>query len=124
MENLVEMRHLIGETVARFQREKMGLNPKSVEVDVHAAHILVTLSNVISAAERERARDREVRELLETLAAAAFEAVSGELEAEVARITGRAVIGSRISIDPLAGDAILKFLLEAAEPPAKSRMDG
>ena len=103
------MRHRIGEAVARFQRDKMGLNAASVEVDVHEAHILVTLNRVVSPAERESARDREVRELLEKLAAAAYEAVCGELESEVAQITGRPIAGSRISIDPLAGDAIIKL---------------
>jgi len=119
VENLVEIRHRIGETVAQFQRDKMGLNPESVDVDLHEAHILVTLNRVVSPAERESARDREVRELLERLSSAAYEAVSKELEAEVAQLAGRRVTASRISIDPVAGDAILKFLLEEAEPPAE-----
>lgn len=118
VENFAEIRHRIGEMVARFQREKMGLQAKSVDVDIHEAHILVTLNRVVSVAERESARDREAREQLERLASAAYEAISEELETKVALLAGRPVIASRISIDPNAGDAVLKFLLKEAEPPA------
>ena len=120
----VPMHERLAEAVARFEQIHMGLCPKSVEVDIHRSHILVTLAGVVSAAERQSARDLEVRELLEKLAAAAFDAVSGDIDAEVEQITGRTVVGSRISIDPLAGDAILKFLLEDTEPQAKSLAEG
>ena len=124
MSQSVQIHQRLAETVARFEQTHMGLCPKSVEVDIHRSHILVSLTGVVSAAERQSARDQEVRELLEKLAAAAFETVSRDLETEVERITGRAVAGSRISIDPLAGDAILKFLLEDTEPQAKSLAEG
>ena len=52
------------------------------------------------------------------------ETVSRDIEAEVTQILGRAVMGSRIGIDPLAGDAILEFLLEDTEAQAKSRAEG
>lgn len=112
MNRLDDIKQRIAETVTRFENEYMALRPKSVLVDLHDSHILVTLRQVASAAERDCAGDAHNRELLEKLSSAAFDAVKGKLEAEVAEIAGRPVRRSRINMDSVAGDAIVSFTLE------------
>ncbi len=112
MNGLDDMKQRIAETVTRFENEYMALQPKSVLVDLHDSYILVTLRQVASAAERDCASDDHNRELLEKLSSAAFDAVKSKLETEVAAIVGRPVRRSRINVDPVAGDAIVSFILE------------
>lgn len=107
-----DLKQQIAETVTRFENEYMALHPKSVLVDLHDSHILVTLLQVACEAERDCASDAHKREILERLSSAAFDTVKSELEMEVAMIVGRAVQRSRINVDPVSGDAIVSFVLE------------
>jgi uncharacterized protein YbcI len=111
----------IAEAVTRFEKTYMALQPKSVLVDVHESRILVTLRQVASEAERECASDVHKRDLLEKLSSAAFDTVKSELETEVAAIVGRAVRRSRINVDPVAGDAIVSFILEESHSTEERR---
>lgn len=101
----------------------MSIRPELVLVDLHDTCILVTLRQVVCAAERNYARERLSRELLEKLYAEAFGAVKTELETAVTQIVGRQVHQSRISVDPIVGDAILVFMLGQGEPSVRQERE-
>lgn len=111
-----DIQQRVAEVVTQFEAQYMALQPKSVLVDLHESHVLVTLRQVASAAERQCAGNQAARERLEKLAAALFDTVKAPLETQVAEIIGRPVRRSRISMDLVAGDAIISFVLEEADP--------
>lgn len=117
------MKQRIAETVTRFGKEFMALQPKSLLVDLHESHILVILRQVASKAERECAGDPPTRDLLEKVSSAAFDAVKSALEAEVAEIVAQPVRRSHLNVDPVAGDAIVSFILEQTTLSSNSGRD-
>ena len=100
------------ETITRFENTYMSVRPESVLVNLHDSYILVILHQAVCAAEREYARERQARELLERLYARVFDAAKSKLEADIAEIVGRPVQQSRMNVDTLAGNIILVFLLK------------
>ncbi len=112
MDDSEERRKRLEGVIGEFVRTNMSVRPESILVDEHDAHILITLCQVVSPAEREYARELDSRELLERLFAETFDVVRTELERSVTAITGRRVDRSRISVDPAAGDAILVLSFE------------
>jgi len=102
--------------IERVMRQSCGAylsaRPESVLVDLHDSHVLVTLQQVVCPAEREYARERRSRERLERLFSETFDTVKAELETAVARIVGGTVRQSRLSVDPLTGDAVVVFFME------------
>jgi uncharacterized protein YbcI len=114
-----DLKERIAEAVTRFGSEYMSIRAKSVSVDIHDTDILVVFRQAVCEAERGYSRERPSRDLLERLYEEAFEAVKTELDAAVKAITGRRVERSRIDVDPLAGDAIIVFVL--AEQDASER---
>lgn len=104
----------IAEAVTRFESRSMAIEPQNVSVSFSEPYLIVTLRGAISAAERKYAQQRPSRERLEKLYDEVFEAVKAELETIIAGILGRMVHRSRISIDPMVGDAILVFVLGQA----------
>lgn len=101
----------IAKIVKEFEQKYMGMNPKSVEVDIHESHILVTLTEVTSVAERECAGDEARRGRIERLWSEAFDTVKTHLQAAVSEACGRPILSVRLSVDSLDGDAILNFKL-------------
>ncbi len=102
----------IEEAVSQFFDTYMSARSESVLVDLHDSHLLVTLQQVVCPAEREYARERRSRERLERLFSETFDTVKAELETAVARIVGGTVRQSRLSVDPLTGDAVVVFFME------------
>lgn len=107
-----ETQEQLKSVIEEFVRSNMSVCPESILVDEHDKHILITLCQVVSPAEREYARELDSRELLEKLFAETFDVVRTDLERSVTAITGRTVQHSRISVDPAVGDAILVLSFE------------
>lgn len=89
----------------------MAFQPENVSASFFEAHPIVMLHGAIPTAERDYARDHPSRELLEKLYAGVFEAGKVELDAAITGFLKRIVRGSRISIAPVLGDAILVFVI-------------
>lgn len=107
----------IEDAVSQFFGTYMSARSESVLVDLHDSHVLVTLQQVVCPAEREYARERRSRERLERLFSETFDTVKAELETAVARIVGGTVRQSRLSVDPLTGDAVVVFFMEQPTAP-------
>ncbi len=116
VQNSGEIGKQLEDAVGEFVRSYMSVRPESILVDRHDTHLLITLCQVVSPSEREYAREVDSRTLLERLFAETFDVVKTELEIVVTEITGRAVLHSRISVDPAAGDAVLVLSLGKTEP--------
>lgn len=108
-----DLQRRVIEAVARFENRSMAVSPESIAVSLSEPYLIVTLRGAMSEAEKRYAQERSSRELLEKLHADVFDAAKPELEAAIADILGRHVRRSRISIDPMLGDAILVFVFEA-----------
>lgn len=114
MDKQAQMERKIIDAVARFESQSMALWPEETSANLTDTHLIVTLRGAIPAAERDYAQERLARERLEALYAEVFRAAKAELEAAIADVLDRVVRGSRISIDPKLGDAILVFVLGQA----------
>lgn len=105
--------------VTSFRNRYMSIKPASVFMDVHGSCVLVTLRRAVSPAAPHDAGDRRSREILERLYAEAYDGVGMKLESATAEIAGRRVRQSRITVDPVEGDAFLLFTMEGTITPDK-----
>jgi uncharacterized protein YbcI len=112
------------EAVTRFENRSMAARPEAVTVSLSEPYLIVTVRGAICEAERRYAEDRSSRERLEKLYVDVFDAAKPDLEAAIADIVGRQVRRSRISIDPMLGDAILVFVFEATSGTKKLEAAG
>lgn len=117
-----QVQRRIIEAVTRFENQLMAVRPDTVAVSLSRPYLIVTLRGAICEAERRYAQDRRSRGLLERLYVDIFNAAKPELETAIGNILGRRIRRSRISIDPVLGDAILVFVfgedseMERTEP--------
>ena len=119
-----QMQRRVIEAVTCFENRSMAVKPEAVTVNLSEPYLIVTIRGAICEAERRYAQDRSSRERLEKLYAGVFDAAKPELEVAIADILGRPVRRSRISIDPMLGDAILVFVFEATSGTKKIEAAG
>jgi uncharacterized protein YbcI len=102
-----ELKQQILEAVSNFQRTQLAVTCKSLTVDLHPDTLVVTLCGATTPAERDFARDRRARELLEKLYDELFDVIKPILEAKIQEILGRQVRRSRMNIDPESGAGVI-----------------
>lgn len=107
MDEQERLRQQIAAAVSDFQRTQMAVSCESVAVDFHDETLVVTLRGATSPAERDYARNREARELLEKFYHQLFEVIKPILEARIQEITRRQVQRSRLDIDPESGTGVI-----------------
>lgn len=117
VDDVGELKRRVADVVTRFEQDVMAIRPGSVSVDLHPHAAVVTMRGAASRAERDYARDRPAKELLERFHAETFNAVKGELEALVGRVLGRKVRRSRLNLDPESGDGVI--LITFADRPGQ-----
>ena len=103
----------IVETISAFERRQMSVSPQSVAVTLGPGSVVVTLQGVTSPAERDFARDREGRRLLERFYEEVFEASRPVFETAVADALERAVERSKLTVDAESGSAVILISLGA-----------
>jgi uncharacterized protein YbcI len=102
-----ELKRQIVEAVSSFQRTQLAVTCESITVDFHPHTLVVTLCGVTCPAERDFARDRNARELLEKFYDELFDVIKPILEAKIQEILGRQVRRSRMNIDPESGAGVI-----------------
>ena len=102
-----QLKQQIVQAVSSFQRTQLAVTCKSITVDLHPDTLVVTLCGATSPAERDFARDRRARELLEKLYDELFDVIKPILEAKIQEILGRQVRRSRMNIDPESGAGVI-----------------
>lgn len=110
--------------VTWFESQSMALKSEAITVNLSEPYLIVTLRGAICQAERQYAQDRSSRELLEKLYADVFDVAKHGLDAAVGSILGRHVQRSRMSVDPMLGDAILVFVLGPGVDTEKMKPSG
>ncbi len=95
----------ITEVVTRFEGDQMSVTPESVSVTLQPRALLVTLRGTTCPAEKNYARGKQGRELLEKLYAEVFDTAKPILEAAIEGILEQEVERSRLSVDTESGDA-------------------
>lgn len=98
--------------VAEFAGDYMGVTPKSIVVDVHEHSILVTLKGIIPPVERDYARERESRELVERCYHSVFDVSKKAFKSALENILGRAVQSSMLRVNLESGDGVMVFNIE------------
>ncbi len=101
------LKQQIVEAVSSFQETQLAVICKSVVVDLHADTLVVTLCGATSPAERDFARDRKARELLDKFYSELFDVIKPILEAKIQEILGRQVRRSWLNIDPVSGAGVI-----------------
>ena len=102
-----QLKQQIIEAVSSFQETQLAVTCKSIVVDLHADTLVVTLCGATSPAERDFARDRKARELLERFYGELFDVIKPILEAKIQEILRRQVRRSRLNIDPESGAGVI-----------------
>ena len=102
-----QLKQQIVEAVSSFQRTQLAVTCKSITVDFHADTLVITLCGATSPAERDFARDRRTRELLEKFYDELFDVIKPILEARIQEILGRQVRRSRMKIDSESGAGVI-----------------
>ncbi len=103
----------IVKVVTRFESDQMSVRPESVSVTLQPRALLVTLRGTTCPAEKNYARGKQGRELLEKLYAEVFDTAKPILEAAIERILDQKVERSRLSVDTESGDGVILFALGA-----------
>ena len=102
-----QLKRQIIKAVSSFQMTQLSVTCNSLTVDLHADTLVVTLCGATSLAERDFARDRRARELLEKFYHELFDVIKPILEAKIQEILGRQVRRSRMNIDPESGAGVI-----------------
>jgi uncharacterized protein YbcI len=105
------LKQQIVEAVTSFQKSQMSVNCESIAVDFHPDTLVVTLCGATCPAERDCARERRSRELLEKFYRELFHVIKPILESKIQEILGRRVRRSRLDIDPESGDGVVLLTL-------------
>ncbi len=108
--------------VTRFESDQMSVRPESVSVTLQPRALLVTLRGTTCPAEKNYARGRQGRELLEKLYGEVFDTAKPILEAAIEGVLGQKVDRSRLSVDTESGDGVILFTL-AGEVRSKLNAD-
>lgn len=102
--------------VTRFESDQMSVRPESISVTLQPRALLVTLRGTTCPAEKDYARGRQGRELLERLYGEVFDTAKPILEAAIEDVLGQRVQRSRLSVDTESGDGVILFTLGAKAP--------
>lgn len=103
----------IVKVVVGFESDQMSVRPESVSVALQPRALLVTLRGTTCPAEKNYARGRQGRELLERLYGEVFDTAKPILEAAIEGILKQKVERSRMSVDAESGDGVILFALAA-----------
>ena len=96
----------------------MSVSPASVAVSLGPDSVVVTLQGVTAPAEREYARDRDGKRLLERFYEEVFDASRPVFETAVADVLSRPVERSKLSVDAESGSAVIIVALGPAKSEA------
>jgi uncharacterized protein YbcI len=117
MDTKYDFKQQVREAVSSFQSTQLAATCESIDVDCHADTLVVTLRGATSPVERDLARDKSARKLLETFYSELFDAIKPDLEAKVQEIIGWQVQRSRLNIDPESGAGVILFTFEGKACP-------
>ena len=113
------LKQQIVEAVSSFQETQLAVSCNSIVVDLHADTLVVTLCGATSPAERDFARDRKARDLLEKFYGDLFDVIKPILEAKMQDILGRQVRRSKLNVDPESGTGVILLTFGGKANPEK-----
>ncbi len=102
-----QLKQQIVQAVSSFQRNQLAVTCESIAVDFHSDNLVVTLRGATCPAERDLARDKKARELLERFYSELFDVIKPILEAKIQEILRRQIRRSRLNIDPESGAGVI-----------------
>ena len=97
----------ITEAVISFTTNHMSLTPDSVFVHTDQQSIVITLHGITCPAEKEYAKEKKSRAILEGFYDEVFEANNCFLETVLANITGQRIEHSKLTIDAKSGSCVI-----------------
>lgn len=110
MDTQESLKQRVVEAVVKFEKDQMSVTPESVSVDFHPNAVVVTLQGATCPAEKQYARNKQARALLEGFYSQVFDATKPILEASIEDILGHRVERSRLSVDPESGDGVILIM--------------
>ena len=102
-----EIHRRIAEAVTAFQQSQISGAQCSINVSMQSDAVVITLRGVMSPAEKNYAKDRKARRLLERFYEELFDTTRPMLETSVQEILGQRVKRSRFAVDPESGDGVI-----------------
>jgi phosphoenolpyruvate carboxykinase (GTP) len=113
----------IAEIIGTFERRHMSVSPVAVAVTLGAESVVVSLQGVTSPAERDFAKDREGKRLLDRFYEEIFEVSRPVFETAVADVLGRTIERSTLTVDARRGSAVILISLGPAKWPSIDRSE-
>lgn len=102
----------VTEALTRFEREHLGRGPKQARTHIIEDMVLVRLTGILSAAEKQLSREPGGVELLKKVRSRLIEGSTEALSALVAETTGRTVVSMHTDISSRTGERIFLFELD------------
>jgi len=113
----------LAETIARFEKEEMGIHPTDVNVMVEGDLVMVHLKEVLSPSERTLARTEAGQAILQRFNARLFDGGSSpSIREQVSRTLEREVLDLQTTLSPLTGSLVAVFSL--GEELGRKKNDG
>ena len=106
------MEAAVTEVVSRFEREHLGRGPKQARSYIIRDMILVRLTGILSAAERQLSEESGGTELLKQVRSRLIEGSSETIAALLFEVTGSHVISMHTDISCRTGERVFVFELE------------
>jgi uncharacterized protein YbcI len=106
----------IVEIISTFEKRQMSVSPVAVAVTLAPESIVVTLQGITSPAERDYARDREGKRLLDRFYEEVFEVSRPVFETAVADVLGCSIERSKLTVDAESGSAVILISLGTKRP--------
>ena len=101
----------IREAVINFTTNHMSLTPNSVFVHIDQQSVVITLHGITSPAEKEYAREKKSRAILEGFYDEVFGVNQYILESIIENIIGQRIVHSKLSVDPDPGDGVIMLTI-------------
>ena len=101
----------VEKAVVTFACDYLGVKPRLVVIDIHSCSVLATLQGIIPPAERDYAKGKESRELIEKCYENVFDVSKKAFEAALEIILGKAIQSSMLRVNTESGSGVIVFNL-------------
>ncbi|MCX7725232.1 MAG: DUF2294 domain-containing protein [Chitinispirillaceae bacterium] len=100
------------EIIEFFVKEQLGLRPESIFIDTHGTSITVTLTNVLSEAEKNGAKDPQTGELIVKAMSESFRSIKDKLIEKCSSVLSKKIKNATFLIDTQSNYATILIITD------------
>ena len=117
MEKNNTLKQKVEKAVATYACDYLGIKPKSLVIDIHSCSVLATLQGIIPPVERDYAKGKQSRELIEKCYENVFDVSKKAFEVALENILGQVIQSSMLRVNPESGNGVIVFNLAERSMP-------